>query len=247
MLLAIQILQVIKAAWEAFPIIEKLWKRFHEFFTMFLAMMVFWAGMNVVRERDVWKGLQAAFIASSADVHANELSARAPVMQIELNRVTESNQVIKRILQAVLGTTKGAARTRVGLIHNGVYGITGMSLLHFDITHAVAAPGRSEGEYTQNAPLSQWDDYLSIMVKGECAYIHSDAMKSSAARARLEAIGIVAFTACPIVDSRNQILGGLFVSWDKNDPAPADADVTQLLKEHLRAATQIAGAMELRR
>ena len=246
MIEGIAILQGIKAIWDTFPIFKKLWTRFHEFFVTFLAMMVCWAGLNIVRERDLTAGLRAAFTDSSYTTSSREIDTRSAVMQEELKKIAQSNATVRRIMEAELTNTPEAARVRLGIIHNGVYGVTGIGLLRFDLTQAVSKSGRSDGDMAQNAPLSQWDDYLQPLISGECSYVKVQDMKNSSARAHMEDVGISAFTACPVIDSHNQVLGALFVSWDKNDPLPSEEEVKKLEVQHLRAATQVAGAMEIR-
>ena len=83
--------------------------------------------------------------------------------------MAKTDYLIDQDLAALLAKVPGAARAQLGVIHNGVTGITGIGLLRFDTTNGAAAPGRAIGERAQNEPLADWNGYLSTLLAGHSA------------------------------------------------------------------------------
>ena len=211
-----------------------------------VGLLIFlYAGSAVIAEGDFISGMQRAF--SLSDVSKEELlrERQAEKMQIKLHNTMFVNQQISERLSTFLENNPSVARIRIGVIHNGTFTITGTSLLKFDITHAEAKPGRFVGEFISNMPLKQWNDFLDVLVmQKDCTFVETKSMKEQAAFERERRLAIKAFLACPILNGSNQILGGLFVSWDDGDTIPEDK--TKIIQDSKLVAAQIGVALEPR-
>ena len=163
-------------------------------------------------------------------------------MQRELRAVERRDEAINDLLKAELAKAPTAARVRVAVIHNGAVGLTGIGLLRFDITHALARHGYSVGTLLTNAPLSDWNLYLSHLLAGNCSIAGREAM-GTAERARMEELGVSERLACPVVDIQGRLLGGLFVTWPTGVVIPRGADMADLVSFSKSIAAQIAAAM----
>lgn len=239
--------QALKTIKEIFPFFKEEHPDVHRFIMTILALFLTWGGLNIIRERDIIRGLQIAFMDSAENTTNRAVSAHVADLQEEFKKLPASNLAVQRIMQANMEFTQ-AARIKLGIIHNGTYSVTGIGLMQANTTQAIAAPGRSTGELLQNEPLSHWDDFLETIEKGKCSFMFVDQMKKSiAAQARFIELGARAFIVCPVIDSRSQTLGALFVMWDKFDPVPTGAELAQHMEQTIRSATQIAGAMEMLR
>ena len=78
-------------------------------------------------------------------------------MQGELRQDATSGRLIDELLGIALLHSTGAARIRLGVVHNGITGLTGTSTLRYDVTNAVAGVGRAAGGTIVNEPLSTWE------------------------------------------------------------------------------------------
>lgn len=214
------------------------------FIQVILAIFVSLWGYHAVRERDAILGFQMAFMDSSRIQIERETSARADQMQAELRHIVSSNAAIQRVLSGIVESDDPAppARARVAIIHNGVVGVTGIGMLRFDIHSSFSGPGRKEGEAQQNLPLSQWNDYMPTLLQKKCVFQRLSDITIAAAKARMESMGISSFIACPMIDTKSQILGALFVSWDAGDRMPEKPN--DLMDRYMTAATRIADALE---
>ena len=209
-------------------------------------LIIVYAGYHIVRERSIDAGLHTAPFATNEDIAARNRLLKAAMLQAELRQEAASEALTNQLVQVALTTARGAARIWLGVIHNGVTGLTGISLLKFDITNAISAPGRSPGELVQDEPLSSWSDFLPQMLSGKCAMMDITKLVNSPNRDRLLRLGVAALLACPVVDIRNQVLGALFVQWDTSDTPPAPAAMTDLQDRVIAIGTQIASALDLR-
>ncbi len=209
-------------------------------------LLALYAGWHVRDEGSIGAGLQVAFVDTRAFRAAHLRELESAVLQAELRQVGDSDRLIQQLLTAVLQHTPAAARVRLGVVHNGVTGVTGTDLLRFDITHAVAAPGHSVGEMVQDQPLSEWGEFLPALLAGRCDTRASGEVHNLALRNRLEALGAGVYLACPVIDIQGRMLGGLFVTWDVSDHPPA-GEAMQALSAYTReVGTQIAAALDLR-
>lgn len=144
--------------------------------------------------------------------HAN---ARHPA-QYDLTRTHEENQYIDAALADLLKSNTQPILARIALIHNGVNlpNQSQTSLFRWDITNQRSALNFHEPAMIVDRPLSEWRDYIGDMMDNICSYIVVDAMNDNDARARLQNLGISSFLVCPLVNKNNELLGGLFVSWN---------------------------------
>ncbi len=162
-------------------------------------------------------------------------------LQRELHGVARRDQVIDGLLKAVLVKAPTAARVRLGIIHNGEVGLSGIGLLRFDITHASARSGFSVGMFVSNAPLSDWNPVLGKFLADQCFWTALDDL-SAAARARMIEMGANEALACPVLDIQGRLLGGVFVSWPVGAVVPQGNDLAALTEFTLSIAAQIAAA-----
>lgn len=244
----VAIIHALKVAIDSLEVFEKLWKLSSQLVMSFIAVLIFWAGLNIVRERDLVRGLEVAFVDSHHQTMVREADTHSAVLQDELRRVSESNELIHKIMDAMMKSAPGADRARFAVFHNGISGLTGIGLLRYDIIVSVAGSGRNEGDLEQNRPLEEWSSFLPELLSGKCAWVDTDTIRNISARARMEEMGVKTFNACPVVDSFNRMLGAVSVYWSRGDGAPPDQSVREELSaQNLQAASRIAGAMELRR
>lgn len=212
-----------------------------------VAMLLFlYAGWHVRDEGDVLAGLRVAFVDTRAfrAEHARELEAA--MLQAELRQAAQTDKLIDQLLSALLARAPGAARVRLGVVHNGVTGVTGVALLRYDITNAVAGPGHSVGNMVLNQPLSDWNDFLPALLAGKCQSGLAQTQPSLRLRARLEALGASAFMACPVIDIQLRMLGSLLITWDGNDPPPTGEALHALTDYAMAVGAQVAAALDVR-
>ena len=135
---------------------------------------------------------------------------------------------------------------RLGVVHNGITGVTGVALLRYDITNAVAAPGHSVGALLLNQPLSDWNNFLPVLLAGRCYLGLVTEQPNPALRVRFEGLGAGTFMACPVIDNRNRMLGATFVTWDVRDLPPTGDALLAVMKYALGVGQQVASALDLR-
>src|SRR5271157_5348164 len=123
-------------------------------------LLALYAGWHIRDEGSIGLGLRVAFVDTRAGriSHVRELEGQ--VAQAELVRAVEAYKLVDQLLAALLQRAPGAARVRLGVIHNGITGLTGMGLLRYDIFNAAAALGHAGGSLVQDRPLSEWNDIL---------------------------------------------------------------------------------------
>lgn len=162
-------------------------------------------------------------------------------MQVDLHRIARQDELIKGILTDVLKQSPTAARIRLGVIHNGEYGLAGASLLRYDITHAKARDGYSPGPITSNSPLANWS-YINDMIADRCT---ADGPNSwtSAERAILAEMGADFRLVCPVIDPRGRLLGALYMTWS-GGPHANIAEIDALSLFMRERGRQIAVAIE---
>lgn len=206
---------------------------------------VLYIGVSSARNGfDLSAGWAAAFPIKVAPIP--DQAEKAVAAQYELRAHAASDLVITHLLQGLLGRSHGASRVRLGQIHNGVTGITGASILKYDITNAVAAPGRAAGDMVTDQPLSEWSDFLQAMIGGRCSFKRFADVANFNVKARLASMHVEAFLACPLVDPESRTVGGLFVNWGDGDPLPAGVDLEALIADSLGVGRQLAVALDVR-
>jgi len=211
-----------------------------------LLLLALYAGWHIQDEGNVLRGLQVAFLDTRASRSQRDRDLEAAILRAELYQAAQSDRLIDQLLTALLHSAPHAARVRLGVIHNGVSGITGIGLLRYDVTNAVAAPGHIAGDSLQNQPLSEWSDLLPRLLTARCDLSQVADLPNLISRARLLSMGAVAVLACPVADIHGALLGSLFVVWDTGD-APPQAEAQDELAEYAtRIGQQIAAALDLR-
>jgi hypothetical protein len=94
-------------------------------------------------------------------------------------------------------------------------------------TNSITVPGHKPAVLADNVPLAAWRDYTSQMVAHRCQYLPASKLTDPDAKARVSSYAF-ATLECPIFDVNNNLIGAIFVSWDK------PADVPCLKKCHTR-------------
>jgi hypothetical protein len=212
-----------------------------------VVMLLFlYAGWHVRDEGSINAGLRVAFVDTRAYRAEHLLELETATLQSELRHASETDKLIDQLLTALLTQATSAARVRLGVVHNGVTGVTGMALLRFDITNGVAAPGHSVGAMVVNEPLSDWNEFLPALLAGRCQMGRATTEPNLSLRGRLEALGASDFMACPVIDIQGRMLGGVFVTWDLHDVPPQGEELQALMVYANRIGVQIASALDLR-
>jgi hypothetical protein len=210
--------------------------------TMLLALYVGWHAVN---EGDIGLGLHAAFLDSKTSRADRAREVETAVMRAEMLRTAVTDRLIEQLLTALLQRAETAARVRLGVIHNGVAGITGAGLLRVDITNGVAGPGRSLGPLSTNEPLSEWNDALPAMLTGNCHVGATGDATTPARRARLQSMGGGLSLVCPVIDVQGRMLGVVLMSWDHGDPPPSGEKLPPLTAFAGEICLQIAALLDL--
>lgn len=212
-----------------------------------LLLGMLYAGRYVAREGSLEAGLHAAFSDRDAAETARQRGVEAATVQADLRQFAASDRLIQQLLQALLQQVPSAARARLAAIHDGGDGGGDASgRMWFDIINAVGATGRSPGPMVQNQSLAEWSDFLASLLSGRCQLVRVAQLRSTDMRERVLSMGAAVMLACPVTDIRQTLVGGIFLTWDANDPVPCGDDlasVTQLARE---IGAQIASALDLR-
>ena len=209
-------------------------------------LVCLYAGWHIRDEGSVSQGLRVAFVDTRADREAEQQEFVSILLQAELHRFATTGRLIDQLLAALLQHAPGAARVRLGVIHNGVTGLTGITMLRYDIINAIAPPGRAAGELIVNQPLATWSDYLPNLLAGKCEKVMAADVHNYALRVRLLALGANGIVTCPVTDIEGKLLGAVFVDWDGADLPPDGDQLQALVKFDERIAAQIASVLNLR-
>jgi hypothetical protein len=204
-----------------------------------------YALFQVNQEGSFLGGLKAAFLDNNTDRaerHRIELQA---LMQAELRQFAAANKLIDQLLETMLERAPGASRVRLAVIHNGVTGLTGTGLLRYDITNTATAAGRLPGQAAVNQPLSEWSDFLPVLLSGQCSFHRVADLRALALRARFESYGSTGVMVCPAADVQGKTVGAVFVSWDSTDPLPAATDLRMAMTSELNLGAQVAAVLDL--
>lgn len=157
----------------------------------------------------------------------------------------ESNYLINAQLDQLLNLYPGAARTRVGIIHSGPHdpGSTWLPSLRFDVTNVRATPGHDAGPAVSDLPLSQWGDYMPVLIAGKCVKVLVSDMHEDAAIQRFKVLNSSGFISCPINGPNGNLIGGLFMYWDY----PVYPPEINVVEVNMRSAIKhIYSAIDLR-
>lgn len=137
-------------------------------------------------------------------------------------------------------------RLRLAVIHNGVAGVTGMSLLRADITNAVARPGRATGDLSVNLPMGSLATFAPSMLDGSCWLADTSSLSYNPGREHLERVGVKSFLACPVKDPNNLLLGEIAMHWDRGDMMPTPEEMVVLTRDMKILADKIGTIISLR-
>jgi hypothetical protein len=212
-----------------------------------VGMLLFlYTGWHVRDEGGLTAGLRVAFIDTRAYRADHEHEREAAMLQTELHYAADTDKIVDEMLANLLGYTQGASRVRLGVVHNGITGVTGIALLRYDITNAVAAPGKTVGPLLLNQPLSDWNDFLPVLLAGRCFLGLTGEQPNPTLRAGLQALGAGTFMACPVIDNKTRVLGALLVTWDVSQLPPTGDAMQALMKHTTEIGTQIAAALSIR-
>jgi hypothetical protein len=160
-----------------------------------------------------------------------------PEVNFPPHTVTRSSrQLVDNQLKLLLKTIPDVQAVRLGIIHGGgPVRRTTVDRFRFDVLGAEANPGYNAGTKGQNLPLSQWDDYLPILIAGRCPLVRVADMQEDAPRARILSYGTKAFMGCPMKSPDGDLEGAIFALWGHEPPG----DVQSIAEEKLRIAARI--------
>jgi hypothetical protein len=205
-----------------------------------------YAGWHVRDEGSLAHGLRVAFIDTRANREAEQQQIVAALLQAELRQYARAGKLIDQALTNLLQHSAGAARIRLGVIHNGVSGLTGVNLLRYDVINAVAPAGRAPGTLLVNEPLTTWSEFLPSLLAGRCQLQSIADVRNFALQARLQILGASSLLSCPVIDVEGKLLGAMFTSWDAADRPPSGEQLQAVIEADQRAAGQIASVIALR-
>jgi PAS domain S-box-containing protein len=144
--------------------------------------------------------------------------------QAGIVRTVATNARMRSLLAEV---NPGAARVCVGTLQNH-QGISVMA--SFTMTYGIAAPGHALGIMGKALPVSVYSDELDTLSADNCAHDRQQRYDDI-----LMASDVI---VCPIIGRARQMLGFLFLSWDRGDPVPDNFDPAMAATK--QAATDIA-------
>nr|WP_294528213.1 hypothetical protein [uncultured Rhodopila sp.] len=204
-----------------------------------------YALFQVNREGSFPAGLRAAFLDNNTDRAERHRIEVQALMQAELRQFAAANKLIDQLLQTMLDRAPGASRVRLAVIHNGVTGLTGTGLLRYDITNTATVAGRLPGQAAVNQPLSEWSDFLPVLLSGQCSFHRVADLHALALRARFETYGSTSVLVCPTADVQGKTVGAVFITWDGADQVPANADLRTAMAGELHLGAQVAAVLDL--
>jgi len=212
-----------------------------------VAMLLFlYAGWHVRDEGSISAGLQVAFVDTKAYRLEHLRDLESVILQGDLHRSAVTDQLIEQLMTALLQRAPLAARVRLGVVHNGVTGLTGTALLRVDITNAVASAGHAIGPLSVNQPLSEWNGFLPALLAGKCDFHLTTDEPNVVIKGQLIAMGAGSFMVCPVIDIQGRMLGGVSVTWDERDTPPVGDEMRSLMEFAGSICIQIAAALDLR-
>jgi hypothetical protein len=211
-----------------------------------LIIAVLFVGWHVLREANLRAGLHAALYDTEPGREVPPRTVELAIAQADLRQLARSDRLITQLLESLLRRAPTAARTALGVIHNGVTGLTGIKLMRFDLVHTVVAPGRLSGPKLMNEPLSEWEDRLPFLLQGQCYVAPIGQERNDITRARLEGMGAAFVLACPVTGVRGALLGSVALIWDNSDPPPTGEELRLLTRDAKAIGAQIASVLDLR-
>jgi PAS domain S-box-containing protein len=88
--------------------------------------------------------------------------------------------------------------------------------LSYAAAYAVAAPNHNPGLIGKAEPMSRFSNEMSMLSTGNCVHLTQQLTNQTPEASD--------FIVCPIAGRSHRLIGLLFVSWDRGDPAPANFD-----------------------
>ena len=165
--------------------------------------------------------------------------------QAEMRHLVFANKAIEERLSRLFDLDPSIARARLLVIHNGMNGVTNLSMLRYDLTHSVPNVGHVSGPLTQNQPLTEWSRLLPPLLEGKCVPIRVATVASAALRARLEALNVAAFLMCPVIDDRGRLLAAISINWDVGTTLPSNAALDRLMIATIDTGHAVATILNL--
>ncbi|HWY33403.1 MAG TPA: hypothetical protein VNX68_02075 [Nitrosopumilaceae archaeon] len=154
------------------------------------------------------------------------------------------NNIINQTLDDLLAKIPDAIAVRVNLIHKVNFAKDDQTpLLRWDTVYARAAPtyAKGPGPLLRDQSLIAWSDYVENLSAGKCTYLMTKNLSREATHQHLIDIGIYAFDVCPIVNSKNNLLGAIFLSWQENNLNTNPESLFPIIK---KVADKIAVTLE---
>jgi hypothetical protein len=135
-------------------------------------------------------------------------------LQRYLDIANIQNNSVNVTIHDALRKIPHAARIRVALIH------LREGTLRYDITNAIASPDHVAGALIEDHPVSEWQDWLADLLKGNCIVVNSAAITDLNFRQRVTPLSNE-FLVCPIL-SKDRLIGAVSVSADDEQPIDMD-------------------------
>lgn len=166
-----------------------------------------------------------------------------PTLQAELVDAAYRDQVIDETLKDIVLSSPGAARARIGIIHNGETGPNGMGMLHWDVTHVYASEGHAPGALLMNMALSEWRDILPTLLENKCT-----TALGNYGLYRERGMPTKTRIACPIMDAKTKhLFGDIAVMFDDKDPQPSTEEIQAIEDRTLIAGEKLAAVLNASR
>jgi PAS domain S-box-containing protein len=144
--------------------------------------------------------------------------------QVSTLRSTTTNS---RMLSLLLEVSPTPARVRAAKVQLQPGPDLGLG---YTSAYAVAAPNHNPGLVGKETPLSRFSNEMPVLTTGNCVHLTQQLTNQTP--------DVSDFIVCPIVGKPHRLIGLLFVSWDRRDPAPANFDSASAATK--QAATDIA-------
>jgi hypothetical protein len=182
-----------------------------------LSIYIVWESFH--KDMGIMETIKYEFLTTEADQQTQEISAetarQTKVFQKELKLNAAADKVINGILSQVLIDAPGSARVRLAIVHEGVFSTAGSSMMKFSVTHAQAAPGRAVGTPIIGASLSEWSNYLPLIINNpSCTLVKVANLTVSTAVERISSMGTTWFSACSVFSPSGLFLGVMFTSFE---------------------------------
>jgi hypothetical protein len=210
---------------------------------VFVGVASFYVVLNVIQQGfDIKEGISESFTSTAA--HKAKVAQQHTLdIQIALQAIATSDAVINKILKEILDDDSHAARVRLATFHDGVFGASGVENIYYDVSNVVAAPGRGGGVTPPNTPLPRYSELLPALLRRECKMIITSQLVNQALR---DGNYAAEFLTCPVINTRDLVVGIIFVSWDAADVPLTGEALERFTKDTQAAALRIGVALDIR-